>query len=139
MPTNPVWVVHSNSGNLFVVATIVPTNVSLVGEAQEDGDTTYVSSTTVGANDLYTITPLATVPVSVVAVQTRGFVRKSDAGVRMAEVQLKSGAATVTSAPFALSTSYQNVTRLDAVDPNTGATWTAAGVNAIQIGPVVAG
>lgn len=112
-------------------------NAALVNEAQEDGDTTYVFDNIVGHNDLYTVADLATPPLSVVAVQTRALVKKTDAGARAAQVQLKSNATTVTSTALLLSTSYQYTSRVDAVDPDTSAAWTGSAVNAIQIGPVV--
>lgn len=112
-------------------------NFSRVNEAQEDGDTSYVSDVVAGHNDLYDIADLATTPASVVAVQTKGFVKKSDAGARSAQVQLKSGSSTVTSAAAVLPTTYQYISRIDTVDPNTSAAWTGTAINAIQIGPVV--
>lgn len=112
-------------------------NFSRVNEAQQDGDTTTVSDATVGHNDLYDLDDLATPPLSIVAVQTRGMMRKSDAGARAGQVQLKSGSTTVTSTVLSLSTTYQYVNRLDTVDPDTTAAWTATAVNALKAGPVV--
>jgi hypothetical protein len=64
--------------------------------------------------------------------------QKSDAGSRTAAVQLKSGATTVASPTLTLTTSgWQWAWRMDLTDPNTSAAWTAAAVNAAQIGPTV--
>jgi hypothetical protein len=50
---------------------------------------------------------------------------------------VKSGATEVGGADTALPTSYAWLNRVDAVDPNTAAAWTAAAVNALQVGPKV--
>ena len=89
---------------------------------------------TVGHTEFYNIAPLAYVPVSIVAVQTRAFALKSDAGARTLGIQMKSGTI-VSTASLALSTTAQQITRVDALDPNTGVAWTASGVNAILVGP----
>jgi hypothetical protein len=116
---------------------VTASNSSLVNEVQEDGDTTYVFDNAIGHNDLYDIADLASTPQTIVAVQTRGFVRKNDAGFRAAQVQVKSGGTTVTSTALILSTSYQHTSRIDTVDPNTSAAWSATAVNALQVGPVM--
>jgi len=108
---------------------------SLVNETQQDGATSYVFDSTVGHNDLYAIAAITGTPTSVVAVTTRGFVEKSDAGARSGALQLKSGATTVQSTTTALGTSWGWLWRTDTTDPNTGATWTATAVNSISIGP----
>jgi hypothetical protein len=113
------------------------TNNPMVSEPQQDGLTTYVSDSTVGHADFYTIGAITSTALSTVAVVTRGFMQKSDAGVRAGAVQIKSGATTVASSTLSLSTSFQWAWRIDLTDPNTGAAWTAANVSAVQIGPLV--
>ena len=123
---------------LVITVTIgVGANSNLVSEAQQDGATTYVYDSNVGDNDLYAIAPLSGTPASTIAVTTRGFMEKSDAGTRNAAVQLKSGATTVQSPSTALSTSWGWLYRTDTTDPATGAAWTATAVNNAQIGPRV--
>lgn len=112
-------------------------NYELVYEPQQDGATSYVYDSNVGDADFYAIAALSGTPASTVAVTTRGFFEKSDAGTRNAAVQLKSGATTVTSTSTALSTSFGWLYRTDLTDPNTSAAWSATAVNNIQIGPVV--
>jgi hypothetical protein len=64
--------------------------------------------------------------------------QKSDAGTRTAAAQLKSGGTTVASPTLTLTPSnWQWAWRMDLVDPATSAAWTAAAVNAAQIGPRV--
>jgi hypothetical protein len=111
------------------------TNNSLVNEAQEDGATSYVYDSNVGDADFYGIAALAVTPASVIAVTTRGFAEKSDAGTRSGAMQLKSGSTTVASTSTALSTSFGWLWRTDTTDPNTGAAWTPTAVNNVQVGP----
>jgi hypothetical protein len=114
------------------------TNFSQVNEAHQDGATSYVYDSTAGDADFYGIGTIASTPASTIAVTTRGYMQKSDAGSRTAAVQLKSGATTVASPTLTLTTSgWLWAWRTDTVDPNTSAAWTAAAVNAATIGPVV--
>lgn len=112
-------------------------SVALVNEAQQDGAATYVYSANPGDGDLYGIAALAVTPTNTVAVTTRGFVSKSDAGARSGAVQIKSGASTVDTGSVALGTSFGWMYRTDVTDPATGAAWTATGVNSATIGPKV--
>lgn len=113
------------------------TNASCVDEAQQNALTDYVSDATVGHADLYNIATISSTPLSVVAVTTRGYMQKSDAGARTANVQLKSGATTVNTPTLTLTTSWQWAWRIDTVNPNGGAAWTPAAVDALQLGPTV--
>jgi len=113
------------------------TNFSCVDETLQNGLTDYVFSANVNDADFYTIAATATTPASVVAVTTRGFLAKSDAGAKSAAVQLKSGGVTVTSTSTALSTSFGWLWRTDVLDPGTSAAWTNGAVNSVQIGPKV--
>jgi hypothetical protein len=89
-----------------------------------------------GDADFYNVGSIASTPVTTFAVVTRGYLQKSDAGTRTAAVQLKSGGTTVASPTLVLTTSgFLWAWRMDLTDPNTSAAWTAAGVNAVQIGP----
>ena len=117
--------------------TITPTNAGLVNEPLQDGTTSYVYSSNPTDADFYTVAPLAGTPAAVIAVVTRGFLEKSDAGARGAAVQIKSGGTTVASTATLLGTNFGWLYRTDVVDPATGVAWTAAGVNNATIGPVV--
>ena len=133
---SPVTTFSSNAAGFTL--NITPTvNAEFVNETTQDGTTSYVYDSTVNDADFYTIAPIAVTPISVVAVTTRGFLQKSDAGTRGAAVQLKSGATTVTSTATLLSSSWGWLWRTDLTDPATGAAWTAAAVNNVQIGPKV--
>jgi hypothetical protein len=120
--------------------TITPTaaiNAPMVADNAQDGATTYNYSSTVGQSDLYGISAISSTPASVVAVTTRAYLQKSDAGTRNVAVQLKSGSTTVSSTSAALNTTWGWQSRTDTTDPATGAAWTAVGVNNAQVGVVV--
>jgi hypothetical protein len=108
-----------------------------VSEAQQDGLATYVYDANPGDADFYSIAGISGVPGTVVGVTTRGFVEKSDVGSRSIRLQLRSGSAIVQSGNAVLSTQFQWVWRTDLIDPSTLLPWTAAGVNNVQIGPIV--
>lgn len=112
-------------------------NAPMVCEPIQDSATTYVFSSTVSQSDLYGLSSLSATPATIVATVTRAFVQKSDAGTRNVAVQLKSGSTTVQGASTALNTTFGWLTRVDAVDPATGAAWTAVGVNNATIGAQV--
>jgi hypothetical protein len=111
------------------------TNCTLVDEAQQNGDTDYVFSSTSGQEDLYDLADLTATPTSIIGVQSRMFAKKSDTGSRQGQIRVKSGATEVGGTDTALSTSYAWLNRVDTVDPNTSAAWTASAVNALQVGP----
>jgi hypothetical protein len=110
-------------------------NYTNVSEAQQDGATSYVYDSNVGDADFYNIATMTSTPTSTIAVTTRGFLEKSDAGSRSGAMRLKSGGTTVSTGSAALSTTWAWMWRTDTVDPATSAAWTPAGVNNAQIGP----
>lgn len=119
--------------------TITPSsNATVVNEAQENTTTDYVYDSTPGDADFYGIGTIASTPASTIAVTTRAYMQKSDAGSRTAAVQIKSGSTTVASPTLTLTTSgWQWAWRMDLTDPATGAAWAAAAVAAATIGPKV--
>jgi hypothetical protein len=127
-----------SAGPVFTLSISPTVNAEMVNEAQQDGATSYVYDSTVNDADFYNIGTIASTPASTIAVTTRGYMQKDDAGSRTASVQIKSGSTTVASPTLTLTTSgWQWAWRMDLVDPNTGAAWTASAVNAVNIGPKV--
>jgi len=116
-------------------------NASLVNDSTQDADSTYVFSSTVGAEDLYSFASLASLgiaPAAVTGVIPFVIARKSDSGARTISVQAKSGATEVAAASNAApGLTYQFLGGWLATDPATGAAWTTAAVDALQIGPKV--
>lgn len=126
----------ANNAIVCSVTIAVSTNNSCVNEPQQDATTSYVFSANPGDADFYGIASISGTPSSVIAVTTRAYAQKSDAGTRTAAVQLKSGGTTVASPTLTLSSSgWLWAYRTDTTDPNTSAAWTPAAVNNVQIGP----
>jgi hypothetical protein len=136
--SNPPSLTGGSAAYLITINITTSNNAGYVADYQQDGVTSYIFDNVVGHNDLYTIASIPVTPATVVAVTTRGFAQKSDAGSRTGAIQLKSGVTTVQSTNgSALSTTWAGMWRTDLTDPATGAAWTPAGVNNVQIGPVV--
>jgi hypothetical protein len=118
------WSVNYHNANFY--------NVS---ELASDGDTTYNFSNTVGAIDSYHLSALAGSPTAVLMAQVRTIARMSDNGARTAATYFKSGASVVTGASVPLASSYQYMPfQQYLLDPATGAAWTVAAINAVEIG-----
>lgn len=111
------------------------TNYSRVNELREDGDTSYVIDATVNDVDQYAIAALATTPLSIVAVQSKMFVRMDDAGPHTVKSRLTSAGTTSDSSNLSLTTSYQWLQQTYVTDPHTSGAWTATNLNAVTIGP----
>lgn len=110
-------------------------NFSRVNEALVDGDTTYVYSSTVGAEDLYEIADMTSIPEQIHAVQTRIVAKKDDAATRAVKVGLKPGAsATVYGSDFYLSSSYTTKTDIYDLNPETSAAWTKTDIDGLKVG-----
>ena len=131
--------VSTNQSPVFTSITVTTgSNTTVVNEPQQDATTSYVYDSTVNDADFYTIGAIASTPAATIAVVTRAYMQKSDAGSRTAAVQIKSGATTVASPTLTLTTSgWQWAWRTDTVDPATSAAWTAAAVAGLNVGPVV--
>jgi hypothetical protein len=114
----------------------VTSNAAVVADTTQDSTTSYVSDSTATDADFYNLGSISLTPASTIAVTTRGFAQKTDAGSRVGGVQLKSASTTV-QATGALNTTFSWLWRTDTVDPATSAAWTAAAVNAATIGPTV--
>ena len=128
-----------SSGNKPIISfNVVPSNSGLLNQTKEDGDTSYVSASTVGTQDYYSVGSLTSVPSSILAVVARGFAKKSDSGAKTGNLVVSSGGSTSTSATATLSTSYNWINSLMLTNPNGGVAWTASAVNAVTFGPYVA-
>jgi hypothetical protein len=132
-PTTPTTV----TGNYIQGQITLSGNSSCVSELLANGDTDYVFSATVNDADLYDMAELTYVPAAIIGVVSKMYCKKSDAGARNGQLLVKSGATQVTGPDTPLSSSYTYLARVDTVDPNTGATWTAAGIAAAQVGQKV--
>jgi len=97
-------------------------------------------SSTVGEEDLFSFAPLVTNPTTIFGTAVKGFVAKSDAGVRTVSLNTKSGASDTTgSSPNqGLATTSQWQGSYFDLDPATGLPWTLSGANAAKGGVSVA-
>lgn len=105
-----------------------------VSEAGFDGDASYNSTTTAGAEDLFNLAGLAATINEVIAVQLTGAYRQADASPHGVSQQIKIGGTDHAQPTRALGLSYQFVTDVLPINPTSGASWTLTDVNTMQIG-----
>lgn len=100
-----------------------------------DNDTTFISSSTPGDRETYSLTDLPSTAGTIFAVQTNLFARKDDASARtIAPVIRISGTDYDGTTSVPLGVEYMDYTQLyDRLDPS-GAAWTTATVNAMEAG-----
>lgn len=109
-------------------------NSALVDETTSNGDTDYVSSSTVGHIDLYDMSDLSAVPATVLAVQTVVTAKKDDVGTREIRSKVKSGATTGNGATKTLAGSHATYRDIFVNNPATSAPFTGAEVQSVQVG-----
>jgi hypothetical protein len=113
-------------------------SASSVSEITEDGDTTYVSSATVGQEDLYTLTALPASLSAILGLTFFAYAKRADSGPRTLAVQANlSGTEVAAANSAAIGFSYGYVQGFQPLDP-AGASWTIAHANALTIGPKIA-
>lgn len=126
------WMIWGNTSaattNNAVVAEQAPLGVW--------GDFGYVTSTTVGNEDLYGFPALTGSPVSVYAVSVKAMMRDATSGARTVTLNTKSSG---TDSPgsnsgFTPTTAYDWFGSVFITDPSTSVAWTVAGVNAAVSG-----
>ena len=109
--------------------------VNVADSASNDGDGTFISSSTPGAKETYGLTDLSITAGTVFAVQTNLVARKADAGAKTIAPVIRIGVTDydgTTTGP--LADTYVDYRQLyDRVDPS-GADWTIATVNAMEAG-----
>jgi hypothetical protein len=103
-------------------------------DVTQDGDSTYVSSTTDGHTDLYNLTLPDSGATTIRAAKFMVTARKTDPGAREIEVLAKSGSTTDASAPFNLTEVYVEYTNTYTQNPDTSADWTISDLNDLQAG-----
>lgn len=109
---------------------------ALVDEALPNDDTDYLSTLTAGAREMHQMEDLPAMPTPIVwGAQHLSSARKEDAGLATLTNVITSGAVTQLSATsHPLTTDYFYYREMYAVDPNTGALWATAGINAVVLG-----
>jgi len=112
-------------------------NWQCVSDNPPDDDTTYVSSSTVGQKDMYT---LASVPANIASltggVQIVTDVRQDAAGTRQVTPGMSNGSSDdFTGAPVAPTTSYAIYTTPYSSNPFTSSAWALGDLASLQVGP----
>lgn len=108
-------------------------NWDQVNENAPDSDTTRVESIVVGNVDLYHLTDLPA-GVNPLAVHTLVHWSKTDVGARSARTKLKQNSVTVNGTTTALGAGYVGLVEGPYLTAPDGSAWSAAKVNALQIG-----
>ncbi len=96
--------------------------------------TYYNADSVVGDQDTFNCAAMSASLGQVYGVTTKTILLKSDSGARTMANVLKSGAAVAVGATVAPGTSGKQFSTVTQTDPNTGAQWTQAGVNAAKPG-----
>ena len=130
LPTGPAI----TNDKLNIGYTYTLTNYAAISEDGLDGDTSFNSSATVSATDLFATNAGLPAGATVYAVRLSGAYRKDDAGTRQIANLVKTGTVQSSGATQNVGTSYQYLSDILAVNPATGASWLTTDVNALEIG-----
>jgi hypothetical protein len=126
---NPAGASSTSGNDIAATATIIPYNWFLVSDATEDGDATYVYSSTVGQQDIYGFTSgeLGVTPASILGANLYVFWKKSDSGTRTGTIGINANGSgdTAEISNVGPSLSYTYAQKWLPTDP-TGAAWTVA-------------
>ena len=109
-------------------------NYTTVNEQVVNLDTSYVEGATSGLIDTYNYTNFATSPSVIAAVAVKSLAKNADVGSKTFRTKCLSNVTYSNGADLALTVSYKSFFDVYAVDPNTAAAWTAAGLNAAEFG-----
>jgi hypothetical protein len=109
-------------------------NYACVDDVTPNDDTDFVSSSTIGQRDTYTMSNLGGNPPSIVGVQTLLLNRKDDAGSRQMAAVVRSGGSDYDGASVSVFDTYSYATEIRETDPGTAAAWTVTGVNSMEAG-----
>lgn len=110
-------------------------HAALVDEVPSNGDTDYISDSTVGNKDLFDVADLADSPTNIFAVQPLLVARKDDATLREIRTNMKDGATTTNGTTRTLGSSYKIwADPLQLTNPDTAVPWSVSDVNAMQLG-----
>lgn len=105
-----------------------------------DGDTTYISDTTLNNKSEFDMEDLAESPDSIAAIQINTRASKTDTGtIEYTHYVDSSGTESSGTAVAPANGTYALVSDVFETDPNTAAAWTEAGVNAVKLGVEITG
>lgn len=107
--------------------------------ATAPADSDYVSSSTVGHEDLLTFDALSFITGQIFGVMVSASIKLDAAGSRTVDARVRSGGSTYAGDTWAVaSTLYNHFTSVFELDPDTAALWTVGGVDAAEFGMKVA-
>ncbi len=109
-------------------------NFARVNETTENGDTSYVSTSGAGNIDAYNMGTLLTTPGNIFAVQANVIARKTDAGTKTFQILTRISSTNYFSSTYSVQDSYNFFSQIQETSPASGIAWTAAEINAIQMG-----
>ncbi len=112
-------------------------NYLLVDESSQDGDTSYVQSSTSGQKDTYDFPAMSHTPTDINGIQINNWAKKDDSGARSICSVIRSGGSDTDGASQALGTSYADYAQLSITDPNTAVAWTKTGFGSAEYGAKV--
>jgi hypothetical protein len=124
----------SGAGNSAQFTPSAGNNYECVDEAQGDGDTTYVESSTGGHIDLHAFGNLSGSISAVNAVKVVGYARKDDGATREIQLGVRHSGTNSWGSTVALSSSYQFISRMMLTNPVTAVAWTEADVTGAEFG-----
>lgn len=110
------------------------TNYTQVDDVVSDLETTYLQATTVGDLDFYNLADLPAGLDVIKAVAPVLYSRKTDAGTRVTRAVIKSNTDILNGPNKSETASYVVQQFIQETDPQGGGAWTAARVNAVQLG-----
>jgi hypothetical protein len=99
--------------------------------------TPFVSDSTVGHQDFYTVSPLPSIPLTIVCVVGKMYANISDTTAYTVKVNVTSAATTVSSANLSLASTNRWCLKPMTVDPATSVAWLQAAVDAATLGPEI--
>lgn len=108
-------------------------NYTNVNEQVINQDTNYVEAATSGTKDTYAYADLGTSP-NIAAVMAKSYAKNPDIGTKTFRNICLSSAAYANGADQTLAVAYKLFVDAFYTDPNTGAAWTASGLNAAEFG-----
>ena len=116
-------------------------NYNCVNQLTQDGDTTYVYTSTIGNYDVYGLSTVALTGNPILGVQTTLLTKLDAAGSYSLCSEWRSGGTVYDGTSFTENgtSSYTPHTEIKMTDPNTSAQWTISGLNALQVGVKLVG
>ncbi len=139
---NPFGTLSTSPTPLIIwgVMTAAPSHAAVLENGPLAPSLNYLTDGTVGDEDLYAAAAMSPLPATVLAVAVKALCMRSDAGARTVDIEMKSGGVTGSgSAPGQTPlTGFSFLQSVFATDPNTGAAWTPAALDAASFGAKVA-